>query len=148
MTPRSLALSVLRRFDVPTAVQAVADTFNTMRFADQHAMPGGGVPPGAIRLFEGEPSQESLFEGEAGKSGRNESVIALALLRKADLGIDEVRVTQSEEDPHRGRQLVLSHRAGSGRFGSPFFQESMGTKQWLSLLVPFLSARFRYTHRR
>ena len=55
MTPRSLALSVLRRFDPLTAVQAVADTFNTMRFADQHAMPlrWWSAPPGAIRLFEG-----------------------------------------------------------------------------------------------
>lgn len=142
MTPRSLALSVLRRFDPLTAVQAVADTFNTMRFADQHAMPlrWWSAPPGAIRLFEGEPSQESLFEGEAGEV-RTKRIRhrALALLRKADLGIDEVRVTQSEEDPHRGRQLVLSHRAGSGRFDLPFFQESMGTKQWLSLLVPLLS---------
>jgi predicted ATPase len=93
--------------------------------------------------------QSSLFEDDPdfAPSSRRES--ALALLRFADLGIDDVQIVEDEvEDaqtssPSRRvprRQIKLLHRAGGQEVPFELDEESEGTRTWFQLIGPTLSA--------
>jgi hypothetical protein len=93
------------------------------------------------RLFEeagpaGPPGQESLFDDDSEFSLRSERDTALALLRFADLGIDDVQVVQDEET----HQVRLIHKAGDQDLPFDLGDESAGTRTWFALIGPMLDA--------
>lgn len=143
MTPRSLVLSLLRRFESLSAVSAVVGTLQDMRLAQPLSSPirWWRPSPGTIELFADEP-QEPLFGREDPQQYSRTRQQALKLLRKADLGIEDVRVEpvlDSRTPARDAHELMLTHRSGSSRFELDFAQESMGTKIWLSLIAPILT---------
>jgi hypothetical protein len=157
LTPSTLALSAAMRFDEPDIRSfgrhlAGIRVLGTMRRAPwRRPMAGGGIEQTSTeRLFDDRDSlsQLSLFDEPAsGPSAARES--ALALLRFADLGIDDVQIVEEQGDVaaistprHRvGRgQLRLMHRVAEEEFPFDLEEESAGTRTWFALIGPTLSA--------
>jgi predicted ATPase len=98
------------------------------------------------RLFDGPGShvQPSLFdETELAPLDSRES--ALALLRFADLGIDDVQFTDVEDDEARlagqpRRRMRLVHRIDGQEVPFELAEESAGTQTWFTLIGPALTA--------
>ena len=125
LTPTTLALSAAMRFDDPEVrpfgrYLAGIRVLGARRRAAWRRLPVGlGYAPGLSlteRLFDsrGSTIQPSLFDDIdlAPLDGRES---ALALLRFADLGIDDVQIVEAEEDDTRipaqpRRRLRLIHR--------------------------------------
>jgi hypothetical protein len=111
---------------------------------------GVPFPSSTARLFEekSSPQQGTLFdEFEFGPSSPRES--ALALLRFADLGIDDVQLIEDDSDDSRlpaqvkqepRRQLRLIHRVAEQELPFDLAEESAGTRTWFALIGPTLSA--------
>jgi hypothetical protein len=109
---------------------------------------GIGTPGRASteRLFEerGPAAQDSLFDdGDLAPASSRES--ALALLRFADLGIDDVQLVDEEDGDARlsapsRRQLRLLHRVVGQEVPFDLAEESAGTQTWFALIGPTLSA--------
>ena len=157
LTPTTLALSAAMRFDEPE-VQPFGRELSSIRVlgvrrrAAWRRLMGVGTPGGASteRLFEerGSPAQESLFDdSDFAPSNARES--ALALLRFADLGIDDVQIVEDEDGDARvsvsarresRRQLRLMHRVVEQEVPFDLAEESAGTQTWFALIGPTLSA--------
>lgn len=155
LTERTLALSVARRFDEPLVYNFVRKIMDieTLGVSILHRpaflrRTSQGRLNSTMQWFEGH-YQLSLFdEGAlaAPDSGVEDREQALALLRLADLGIDDVVIeTQklaapdsSETYPQRRVRLV--HRAAEERVPLDFAAESEGTRTWFQLIGPVLSA--------
>jgi predicted ATPase len=97
------------------------------------------------RLFaDPAPSaQPSLFDDlDATPLDGRES--ALALLRFADLGIDDVQFVEDEDESHLSgqprRRLRLIHTAGGQELPFEIAEESAGTQTWFTLIGPALTA--------
>jgi uncharacterized protein len=90
------------------------------------------------RIFEDAelPTLDFLFDGVNEFSPRSERDTALALLRFADLGIDNVRVLRAEED----NQVRLIHKVGAQDLPFDLGDESAGTRTWFGLIGPILEA--------
>jgi uncharacterized protein len=143
LTPTTLALSAAMRADHPE-IQPFARHLSGMGVQ--------GVRPSRLRgltaisrrlsrterLFEdvGLFGQKSLFDDDHELSPTSKRDTALALLRFADLGIDDVQVVQDEED----RQVRLIHRAGDQDLPFDLGDESAGTRTWFALIGPMLDA--------
>jgi hypothetical protein len=92
--------------------------------------------------------QPSLFDDrDFAPSNPRES--ALALLRFADLGIDDVQVVEDEADEAHAstqarreprRQLRLMHRVAGQELPFDLDEKSAGTQTWFALIGPTLSA--------
>jgi predicted ATPase len=69
---------------------------------------------------------------------------ALALLRFADLGIDDVQVVEDEEEARLSaqprRRLRFIHTAGGQEVPFEIAEESAGTQTWFALIGPALTA--------
>jgi AAA15 family ATPase/GTPase len=92
--------------------------------------------------------QASLFD-DTDFAPFNARGSALALLRFADLGIDDVQIVEGEDDDARlstqarrepRRQLRLMHRVAEQELPFDLAEESAGTQTWLALIGPTLSA--------
>ncbi len=157
LTPTTLVLSAAMRFDEPE-VEPFA-----------RALAGFGIliPPrrtsfplhvravrlrtyATERLFEeqGSSTQAALFD-EPGPVLVASRESALALLRFADLGIDNVQISEFEidesQETHRARvypqkQLQLIHRVLGEELAFDLDEESAGTQMWFSLIGPTLNA--------
>lgn len=146
LTPRTLALSAARRFDEPLVSDFANDLLRAqalgLKAHDRRRSPG--ERRSTRSLFEQElDGQETLFGIEdVDGSSLPDRAQALALLRLADLGIDDVVV--DDHDPSarsgRGRRLRLTHRAADGSVPLDFAAESEGTRTWFRLIGPVLSA--------
>lgn len=148
LTDQTLVLSIARRFGEPLITGFTSGLLGMRVF---------GLPP-----HLGQPSMADI--GASGRSapglyatmqwfdeGRvdNEDEDrrqALALLRLADLGIDDVLI-EREEEPFPGsdetrsrRRLRLLHKAGERSVPLDFAAESEGTKTWFRLIGPVLTA--------
>ena len=106
-----------------------------------------GTP--TIRLFdERYPGQATLFdEIDSGPLGTRRN--ALAMLRFADLGIDNVRIVESEDNDARispqvrrqpRRRAQLMHKVANQEIPFELSEESTGTRTWFTLIGPTLSA--------
>ncbi|MHB8319621.1 MAG: AAA family ATPase [Acidimicrobiales bacterium] len=159
LTPTTLALSAAMRFNEPevqpfghalAGIQVLGVRRRTQW--PRGLMAGGPDISRTERLFDerGPSMQSSLFDDpDSALSNPRES--ALALLRFADLGIDDVQIVEDEADeaytstlPPRGpqRHLRLMHRVAGQDVDVPFDldEESAGTRTWFQLIGPTLSA--------
>ena len=157
LTPTTLALSAAMRFNEPevqpfgrylAGIQVLGARRRTVwRGSLVTSVP---FPSSTARLFEERTSsqQGTLFdEFEFGSFNPRES--ALALLRFADLGIDDVQIIEDEVDgtspairlskEPRG-QLRLMHRVAEQELPFDLAEESAGTRTWFALIGPTLSA--------
>jgi uncharacterized protein len=101
-----------------------------------------------MRLFDRDHPQLALFdEGEFSVLPSRKS--ALALLKFADLGIDEVHVVETDDNDARispqvrrqsRRRAQLMHRVANQELPFELSEESTGTRTWFSLIGPTLSA--------
>jgi predicted ATPase len=151
LTPTTLALSAAARLE-DTEVGAFAQRLSSFRIVSaprgRWNRPLDVVTGETQRLFEEPDAQPSLFPPDEHAEPLNLRESALALLRFADLGIDDVQVVESEQSPDlpavlrregRRRSLLLHHAAGQ-ELGFPLAQESAGTQTWFSIIGPTLSA--------
>jgi len=154
LTSRTLALSAMRRFD-DGRVGAFASrvlrmqTFGVNRRWLGTARPEAWVDAWAsptVKLFGDEAAQPTLFDGPDIDSPlvapRDR---ALALLRLADLGIEDVTfvdepVAMADGSTRIRRRPQLVHRAGDARVPFELRAESEGTRTWFGLIGPVLSA--------
>jgi uncharacterized protein len=158
LTPTTLALSAAMRFDEPEvqpfgrALAGIQVLGVRRRSPWSRAFVAGG--PGLSlteRLFDDGRSsmQSSLFDDGPDFGPSNPRDSALALLRFADLGIDDVQIVEDEADEEHTstqarrvprRQLRLMHRADGQEVPFDLDEESAGTRTWLRLIGPTLSA--------
>lgn len=157
LTERTLVLSAARRFEEPLVTRFAQDLLNVQALGLAYRL-RRPVPTGwrlTTRLFEPEPDfgQASLFEaddasGPGGTSAADARTQALALLRLADLGIEDVAVVKDPElatEPDRARRLgrerlQLMHRTADGPVALDFEEESEGTRTWFRMIGPVLFA--------
>ncbi|QUQ63082.1 AAA family ATPase [Kutzneria sp. CA-103260] len=119
LTDRTLALSVARRFDEPL-VSSFADELIRIAVEGLFAQP---------KTWH----QRTVEWFEAGDD-RSQS---LALLRLADLGIDDVVL----DAPERGlRRIWFVHNTAAGSAPLNIIEESKGTLAWFRLIGPVLTA--------
>jgi hypothetical protein len=155
LTPATLALSAAMRFN-DLEVQpfgrylAGIRVLGARRRAAWRRLPSGsGVAPGLSlteRLFDsrGPTIQPSLFD-DTDSAPVDERESALALLRFADLGIDDVQVVEEEDDDVRlqaqpRRRLRLIHRVDGQELPFDLAEESAGAQTWFALIGPALTA--------
>ncbi len=161
LTEQTLALSGARRFDEPLVTNFARDILRIQVLGQtpRRGRPGtffGRSRPrffgrtDTTRWFDGpDIDQPSLFSlhGEGQKwptlSKRQQ---ALALLRLADLGIEDVVIDEQEVFSTTGetrtqRRLRLVHRSSGNDFMPlDFSVESEGTRTWFGLIGPVLTA--------
>jgi predicted ATPase len=147
LTPRTLALSVARRFDEPLVSRFAKSLMATRTL---------GLRPASWRLVAGPPMlstrrwfEDKRYPGPA-RDAQQDRARALALLQLADLGIDDVLIdeeevvfssTEVDADRTRTRQRIrLVHRTATGPTPLDFEAESEGTRTWFQLIGPVLSA--------
>ena len=151
-TPRALALSAARRFNEPLVRDFTRDLLATRAQGLRWDRPSLW-----LRTFQ--PSRD-LFD-QAGRRQRalpglehstnleDDRTQALALLRLADLGIDDVLVEEAETTytgpdgesrSQTGRRVRLVHRTAGERTPLDFAKESAGTRTWFELIGPVLGA--------
>ncbi len=157
LTGTTLALSAAMRFDEPE-VQRFARSLAGIgvlgvrrRALWRRPIGAGGAGLSATgRLFDdqGTSLQSSLFDDpDIVQPSPRES--ALALLRFADLGIDDVQIVdddidESQATPHARReprrQLRFIHRVSGQELPFDLEEESAGTQTWFALIGPTLNA--------
>lgn len=147
LTPTTLTLSVALRFGDPElgpVAQAMAGIQAIGLERRAWGRPSFGLAHSTQRWFEDRPL--SLFEdADDFPSGGRAS--ALAMLRLADLGIDDVEITEEVDDlspdaerPRLRRQLRLVHRGLGQQLSFDLADESVGTRTWFRLIGPTLQA--------
>jgi uncharacterized protein len=153
LTPTTLALSAAMRFNDPEVAPfgrhlSEVRVLGTRRPATWRRLRAGiaGGPGLSLteRLFDSPlPSQPSLFDDidSAPLDGRES---ALALLRFADLGIDDVQIVEDEDESRLSgqprRRLRLIHTVGGQEVPFEIAEESAGTQTWFTLIGPALTA--------
>lgn len=145
LTERTLALSIARRFDEPLVSKFVREILRiqTLGFTPPHPRLFGGRvvqnrQRSTMQWFE-KRDHLSLF-------GDDDREQALALLRLADLGIEDVMIDthkvgySDSSETYSQRRVRLVHRATEDRVPLDFAAESEGTRTWFQLIGPVLSA--------
>ncbi|GAA4968988.1 putative ATPase [Nonomuraea thailandensis] len=150
LTPRTLALSIARRFDQPV-VSGFADYLLAAQTLGLSARRPRGpqyrTTRSTMRWFEEGPAGDQLsLPGmeDVSRPFQADRAQALALLRAADLGIDDVLIDQYEvahpEGARTQRRIRLVHRTAQGTAPLDFDAESEGTRTWFHLIGPVLAA--------
>lgn len=155
LTEKTLALSATRRFGEPL-VSRFADQLLSMQtmginppmrsggfgFAPSY---GGPMANSTLRWFGEGNGQPRLFELDPSEAAGSRAQ-ALALLRLADLGIQDVVVDHHEVsfpdsiEKRTRRRVRLVHTTDDGSAPLDFSCESEGTKTWFRMIGPVLSA--------
>lgn len=151
-TPRTLALSSMRRFEEPKVGRFITELLGWQVMGLSRGTRGFSGAPLAYprgstaRLFEAKRDQPTLF-GEVEWLGEVASPrdVALQLLRFADLGVEDVAIVEEQSigrdgSPRTARRLQLMHRAGEARVPMAFDTESRGTQMWFHMIGPVVSA--------
>ncbi len=142
LTSRSLALSIMRRFGEPLTSSFAQSVLGTSVL---------GSPSGrslarprwasreTLRMLDSEAAdQTELFHLDSDRDR------ALALIRLADVGVDDVRIVEVVEEPYLDGKAVatrrpqMMHSISGENFPFDFDRESAGTKTWFSLVGPIL----------
>ncbi|GAA2214740.1 ATP-binding protein [Nonomuraea monospora] len=124
LTPRTLALSIARRFDEPM-VSRFADHLLAGRTL---GLPISGPPAGGTMSWL-DPERPDM-------PSQADRAQALELLRFVDPGIDDVLI----EGPRTRRRTRLVHRTAEEKAALDFAQESEGMRAWFDLIGPVLGA--------
>lgn len=122
LTDRTLALSIARRFDEPV-VSEFARYLLSAQVLGQDPLWGRSDASN----LESDFSTRRWLEADQAR--------VLAMLRMADLGIDDVVV-----DKRRRQRVHLVHRTAGGTMPLDFDAESAGTQTWFALIGPVLAA--------
>ena len=158
LTERTLALSAARRFGEPLINDFTRDLLRIQTLGSTARRPRRfGYSPlmgrSTQRWFEGN-SQPSLDDDEVeprelkrrDELRQRDRDQALALLRLADLGIDDVVLDTEEvrfpdtDEVRTVRRIRLVHLASEERTPLELYAESEGTQTWFRLIGPILSA--------
>ena len=152
LTPTTLALSAAMRFDDPD-VGPFGRHLSGMRvLGARRRAPWrrfqagvGGFGPAQSpteRLFDGpsQAMQPTLFDDDDDFVPVDSRESALALLRFADLGINDVQIVEERELAQPRRRLQLIHRVEGQNVPFDLTEESAGTQTWFSLIGPALTA--------
>jgi uncharacterized protein len=155
LTPTTLALSAAMRFAQPEVQPfgrqlAEIGVLGARRRAAWRRPFIDALASSTERMFDERfsPSQASLFD-DTDFAPYDLRASALALLRFADLGIDDVQIVEDHEVDTRlsvqarretRRQLRFIHRAAEQELPFDLTEESAGTQTWFSLIGPTLSA--------
>jgi uncharacterized protein len=152
LTPTTLALSAAMRFGDPAVGPFGRELSGIRVLGARRRTPWRRVPAGAAygpghssteRLFDspGLSAQPTLFDEDDGEFTPLDSrESALALLRFADLGIDNVQIVEEKDPVQSRRRLQLIHRVGGQEVPFDLTEESAGTQTWFSLIGPALTA--------
>jgi uncharacterized protein len=153
LTPTTLALSAAMRFGDPDVgpfgrhLSGIRVLGARRRAPWRRLQAGGGggyalpVQSSTEHLFDtpGLSAQPTLFDDpDLAPVDSRES--ALALLRFADLGIDDVQIIEDRELAQPRRRLQLMHRIEGQEVPFDLAEESAGTQTWFSLIGPALTA--------
>ncbi|GAB3888007.1 AAA family ATPase [Microbispora bryophytorum] len=149
LTERTLALSVARRFDEPLVSDFAREILRIQNLSHtpRRRSPGfygGAFSRSTVRWFEEANDQALLFTDEdLGVIGSRRQ--ALALLRLADLGIEDVIVDHQEvsfpdSEVRTQRRVRLLHTTAEESVPFDLNVESEGTKTWFALIGPILTA--------
>lgn len=153
LTPRSLALSIARRFDEPLVAEFALEMLRMQvlgrssrrSFSGRRTVPP--VPFPTYLWFEEATDEVSLFLGpDTDLSPISEREQALALLRLADLGIEDVVIDHQEvaipetAEVGKQRRLRLLHKSSGESLPLEFEAESEGTRAWFTIIGPVLAA--------
>lgn len=155
LTHTTLALSAATRFDDPEVgpfgrhLSGIRVLGTQRRAFWRRPPPGTGYVPGQSlteRLFDRPDAsvQPSLFD-EADFTPLDSRESALALLRFADLGVDDVQMVEEGEGDARmaaqpRRRLRFIHRVNGQEIPFELVEESAGTQTWFALIGPALTA--------
>jgi hypothetical protein len=141
LTDRALVLSIARRFDEPVINGFAGDLLGVEYLSPRPLGPRRRVYSSGrstLRWFEEPPTRDpetAAAMRQPDEEARGDRLRALALLRLADLGIEDVQV-----DDHEDRQdFRLVHRSADERIPLDFADESEGTRTWFQLIGPVLS---------
>lgn len=163
VTPRSLMLSLTRRFDeslTSSFVQKILGT-DSLGLSRNYRGINGGIYPGMMRRhrlrwflepdiedyvnedYSEEEKQAEFKEYELALKRRNQGI---ALLQMADLGIVDVQEVHDEallaegNSASTSRRTQLVHSSGEEKFTLDMHQESAGTRTWFALVGPVLDS--------
>lgn len=153
LTARTLGLSIARRFDEPLVSDFARDLLAAQTLGLRPLRPVFARRGFLTRHWFETPSDHdqltlTSMEEEAGPT-QADRTRALALLRMADLGIDDVVFDEQEVTYAAGsdsthtrmqRRRRLLHRIGDERVPLDFDAESEGTRTWYHLIGPVLTA--------
>lgn len=150
LTDRSLALSIMRRFDeADTSAFARALLQVTSLGQPLNRFRRGNTPAllSTMRLFDTPQSEQLDFhlDDEDDLLVQSTRDRAIAMLRLADLGILDVEIeeTKIESDRSAGytrRIPQLVHSSKGERLAFDYRNESAGTRTWFELIGPVLAA--------
>ncbi|MDR0284115.1 MAG: ATP-binding protein [Propionibacteriaceae bacterium] len=145
LTQRTLVLSAARRFEDPL-IRGFADQLIRCQIVGLIQRD----PRGLVRFRRRSPLPTSLhFDGEWPPPLFGAPSQALAMLRMADLGIEDVEFVEDEVDHEpdassRGRRRIrFLHGSPSGQQPLELAQESQGTQAWINLIGYVLDALSR-----
>jgi AAA15 family ATPase/GTPase len=153
LTGKTLVLAAALRFDEPLLTRFAEEILAIRSFGipvRQSRYPGvrWAARPrdqsalATMRWFA-DSNQPTLFTGPNDVADRQQ---ALALLRLADLGIEDVLIEERElvnpdnGEIRRDQTLSLVHRSSGRPASLDFSAESEGTKTWFQLIGPILDA--------
>lgn len=157
LTGTTLALSAAMRFDEPEVQHfarslAGIKVLGLRRRASWLCQFGVGMPgvseTGHLFDEHGASIQSSFFD-DPDIIQPSPRELALALLRFADLGIDDVQIVDDDIDDGQAtplawrvpmRQLRLIHRSSGQELPFGLEEESAGTQTWFALIGPTLNA--------
>ncbi len=157
LTPTTLALSAAMRFTQPEVepfgrqLAGIRVLGVRRRAAWRRSFPVfDTLASSTERVFDERfsPTQASLFD-DTDFAPYDLRAAALAMLRFADLGIDDVQIVEDQGADSRispqarrdgRRQLRLIHRVAEQELPFDLTEESAGTQTWFSLIGPTLSA--------
>lgn len=148
LTPTTLALSAAMRFDEPEVrdfgrlLASISVLGLRRRVLGRNNVLGPWVSSTQRLFLEAADAGQMTLFGDAESAAFGGPPSALALLRFADLGIDEVKVVEelvnSEGEVRRG--LRLMHRVAGQQLPFALDEESEGTRTWFRLIGPSLWA--------
>ncbi|ROO90026.1 hypothetical protein EDD29_7739 [Actinocorallia herbida] len=162
MTDRTLALSVAKRFDEPlvrrfaqelqevqilgSAGNVLGSPFSAKGYRTPRLMARNRSISPTARWFDNPPDQLALFEeSEISETSSTDRDQALAMLRLADLGIEDVVIDTDELRRSDGervtrRKIRLLHKSTDESVPFDLEIESEGTRSWFNTIGPVLSA--------
>ncbi|MBC7303877.1 MAG: AAA family ATPase [Nocardia sp.] len=152
LTDRSLALSIMRRFDEPTTSafsRAVLRMSALGKPLDRSRRYPVTRIQSTLQLFDvpdgDDPQLFQVEEPDDEPEWRSTRQEAMALLRLADLGVADVLIEETRIESGRGEPVLrrtpkLIHTADADRLPFEYRDESAGTQTWFELIGPVLIA--------